>query len=185
MKPSGPFVSGASPPSLAFHSYPCPLDSKITHLESTVQQLYTQNAHLVQILHIHEQKHECEALYAGGRTVDAAVSLLEIKNTMSEQVRANKFIMDWLAGEFWHCESGYSTQLLPSEFTTQCITTLEIAGDHAFNAGKCDEAVALYSTALLLCPSTPNTLLIKWARMVLIHGSANDALTAATEVCFP
>ena len=80
MKPSGPFVSGALPPSLAFHSYPCPLDSKITHLESTVQQLYTQNAHLVQILHIHEQKHECEALYAGGRTVRSEEHTSELQS---------------------------------------------------------------------------------------------------------
>ena len=36
--------------------------------------------------------------------VDAAASLLEIKNTTSEAVRAYSFMTDWLAGEFWHCE---------------------------------------------------------------------------------
>ena len=32
--------------------------------------------------------------------VDAAASLLEIKNTASEAVRGYTFITDWLAGEF-------------------------------------------------------------------------------------
>ena len=54
---------------------------------------------------MHEQKHQCEALYADGRTVDAAVSLLELTNTMSEEVRANGLIMDWLASTFRHRES--------------------------------------------------------------------------------
>ena len=54
------------------------------------------------MLHVHEQKHQCETLYADGRTVDAAVSLLEITNTMSEEVRANKLIMLWLASKLWY-----------------------------------------------------------------------------------
>ena len=42
--------------------------------------------------------------YAEGHIVDAAASLLEIKNTASEVVRGDTFIMGWLAGGFWHCE---------------------------------------------------------------------------------
>ena len=62
---------------------------------------------------------------------------------------------------------------------------LETIGDDAVNAEKRDEAVGAYSTALLLSPSTSNALLIKWASMMLIRGSANEALTAAAEVYFP
>ena len=106
MKPSGPFVSGAPLPSFALHLHLRPLDSKVTHLEPTVQQLHTQNTNLAQLLHAHEQKHQCEVLYADGRIVDAAISLLEITNTMSEQVKTNKLIMDWLASTFVRHESG-------------------------------------------------------------------------------
>ena len=44
--------------------------------------------------------HQCESLYAQGRIYDAAESLREIQNTVKEDVRGNKFIFDWLAGEF-------------------------------------------------------------------------------------
>jgi peptide subunit release factor RF-3 len=55
---------------------------------------------LIQILRAHEQKDQCEALYAEGRIIDAAVSLLEIGNTVNNYVRANMLIMDWLSGKF-------------------------------------------------------------------------------------
>ena len=60
-----------------------------------------------------------------------------------------------------------------------------MTADEASSAKDHDEARTPYSTVLLLSPPTPNTLLIKWASMVLIRGSANDALIAANEVCFP
>lgn len=55
---------------------------------------------LVQMLRAHEQKHRCEALYATGRIMDAAASLLELMNTVSEEARTNELIMNWLTGEF-------------------------------------------------------------------------------------
>ena len=61
---------------------------------------------------------------------------------------------------------------------------LEIIGEDAMKAGKHDEAIATYSTALLLSPSTENTLLIKWAKTVLICDSVNNALSAAAKVWF-
>ncbi|KAI9571782.1 hypothetical protein HD554DRAFT_2036674 [Boletus coccyginus] len=76
--------------------------------------------------------------------------------------------MDWLA-----------------EFTPQCITALERVGDEALSAGKCDEAVASYSTALTLGPATPNAITTKWVNMVLKNGSAHDALSAATKFKVP
>ena len=83
------------------------LDSKIGHLEKTVQELRLQHAdsqhkadNLVQILHVYEQRHQCEAMYAEGRIIEAAVSLLKITNTTSAEVRTNKLLMDSLAGTF-------------------------------------------------------------------------------------
>ena len=74
---------------------------------------------------------------------------------------------------------------MPSEFTRRCATTLERIGDEASNITKHDEAVAAYSTALLLGPSAPNTILMKWASRMLVRGSAHEALSAAAKVCSP
>ncbi|KAH0826754.1 hypothetical protein J3R83DRAFT_5164 [Lanmaoa asiatica] len=100
--------------------------------------------------------------------IDAAVSLLEITNTTSEEVRTNKLIFDWL-----------------TKFTHQCVATLERIGDEASNAKKQDEAVVAYSTALSLSPSTPNTVLTKWASIILIHDTTDKALSTATKFQVP
>ena len=126
--------------------------------------------------------HQCELLYGQGRIYDAAESLREIESTVNEDVRGNKFIFEWLAGEFRHRALGWCTQS-PSEVTHRCVTTLERIGDEASNIEKHDEAVAAYSTALLLGPSDPNNVLIKWARRMLVRGSAHEALSAAVKVC--
>lgn len=138
----------------------------------------------MQILRAHEQKHRCEALYMRGDTFDAAECLLGIADNVSDAVRDNKFMMDWLAGEPLGCALKESVQSTPSEFTNRCTSTLEIIGDEASTAEKHDDALATYSTILSLCPSTPSTVLIKLAKTMLIHGSANDALGAASKVCF-
>jgi len=140
---------------------------------------------LIRINHAHEQKHQCGFLYAQGRIHRAAECLFEIANTVGEDVRANKLIMDWLSGEFQRHASGQSIQSLPSEFTHQCVMTLERVGDEASNAGKRDEADAAYSTALLLGPSTLNAVVMKWADPLLIRGSAGETLKAAAKVCSP
>jgi len=95
------------PPSLMFHLPQCPLGGRITHLEQATQELRIQLAEarrkadgLVRINRAHQQKHQCESLYAQGRIQDAAECLLEFTNTVNEDVRANSFIIDWLAGEF-------------------------------------------------------------------------------------
>ena len=61
--------------------------------------------------------------------------------------------------------------------------TLERIGDEASNIMNHDEAVAAYSTALLLSSSDPNNVLIKWASRMLVRGSAHEALSAAVKVC--
>ena len=69
-----------------------------------------------------------------------------------------------------------------SDFTNRCVLTLETNGDEASKVEKYDEALAAYSTALSLSPSTPRTLLSRWARLILVRGSTNEALDVATEV---
>lgn len=54
------------------------------------------------ILRAHEQQHHCEALYTEGRIHDAAESLIEIKNTGSNQARPHMRIVDWVTGKFWY-----------------------------------------------------------------------------------
>ncbi|KAI9571641.1 hypothetical protein HD554DRAFT_2168897 [Boletus coccyginus] len=123
---------------------------------------------LIRINRAHEQKHQCESLYAQGHIRNAAECLLKIVNTTDDDVRENKFITDWL-----------------SNFTHRCVTTLERVGDEASNAGKQEEAVAAYSTALSLSPLTLNTVLMKWASVMLIHDSADETLRAALKFEIP
>ena len=135
---------------------------------------------------MHEQRHQCELLYAQGRIHDAAESFLEIANTINDDMRGDGFIFNWLAGEFWR--HGIRIEYLivaASEFTHRCVTTLEWVGDEASNIKKDDKAVAAYSTALLLGPSSPDTVLTKWASRMLTRGSAHEALCSATKVCSP
>ncbi|KAI9454841.1 hypothetical protein HD554DRAFT_2042943 [Boletus coccyginus] len=141
---------------------------KITHLEQTIEELRVQLADAQRINHAHEQRHHCESLYAQGRIQDATECLLEFTNTVNEDVRTNKVIIDWLA-----------------DFTHRCVTALERMGDEASNAGNPDEAVTAYSTALSLGLTTPNAVLMKWASIMLTCGSAVEASSAATKFKVP
>ena len=64
------------------------------------------------------------------------------------------------------------------------MSTLEANGDEMSKVEKYDEALVAYSTVLSLVgsPSMSRTLLIKWARLILVRGSANEALDAAVKV---
>ena len=161
-------------------------------LEHSVQELNAQldeshhNAdNLTRINRVHEQILHCESLYFQGRIYDAAESLLAIANTVAEDFRGNKSITDWLTGEFQRRTLTESIQSHSSEFTRRCATKLEKIGDEASKIKKHDEAVAAYSTALLLSPSDPDTVLIKWASERLIRDSAHETLVAAAKVCSP
>ena len=59
---------------------------------------------------------------------------------------------------------------------------LEAKGDEMSKVEEYDEALAAYSTALSLHPSISHTLLIKWVRLILVRGSANEALDDAAKV---
>ena len=69
-----------------------------------------------------------------------------------------------------------------SDFTNRCTSTLEANGDEASKVEEYDNALAVYSIALSLSPSTLRTLLVKWARLILVRGSANKALDVAAKV---
>ena len=128
--------------------------------------------------------HQCESLYAQARIQGAAECFLKFAHAVHEDVRANKFIIDWLTGEFRRRALRYCIQSLPSEFTHRCITMLERVGDEASNADKRDEAVAAYS-ALSLGPTVSNALMFKWADMILKRGSAIEASSTAIKVFSP
>lgn len=129
-------------------------------------------------------KHQCEVLYAQGRINDAVQSLVQITNTASESVIADKLVADWLTGESLS-RITIEYQFVSPEFTHRCVSALERIGNEALDIQKHDEAIAAYSTALSLSHSTSNTVLIKWARAMLIRGSGSKALGAAAKVCFP
>ncbi|KAI9456181.1 WD40-repeat-containing domain protein [Boletus coccyginus] len=120
------------------------------------------------INHALEQMYQYESLYAHGRIQGAAECLLEFANIVHEDVRANKFIIDWL-----------------TESTNRCITALETIGDEASNTDKWDDAVAAYSTALSLGPTVPNAITCKWANMILKRNSAYEASSAANKFKVP
>ena len=161
----------------------------IENLEKTVRDLCTKLAtsekkvdNLNEILCAHQQKHECETLYANGHVLDAAQCLLDIKNTASDDVKADKIIMNWLSGEFRHHRLEEVVDFPLQDFTRRSMIALESTGDQALEMKNHNEARVAYSTALSLGPSPPSSLLGKWTRIMLLRGSTQDVLDAAAKV---
>lgn len=78
--------------------------------------------------------------------------------------------MSWITGELTSYRSrgrAFKHHLL-SEFTPGCVAALEQA----------------YSTALSPSPPTSRFVLMKWTRTMLLTGSADEILSAASNVCF-
>ena len=69
-----------------------------------------------------------------------------------------------------------------SDLTSRCASTLEVNGDKASKVEEYADALVAYSTALSLGPSMSRTLPIKWARLILVRGPANEALDVAAKV---
>ena len=90
--------------------------------------------------------------------------------------------MDWLPGGSRRHGSENGAQLLHSEFTNKCVVALEQIGDEASQTGMDDETLTAYAVALSLCPSSPNGLLNKWVRTMLLHGSTNTIMDGVREV---
>ena len=162
----------------------------IANLEQTIQGLRNELADsrqktesLTKILSVHRQKYICESLYADNRFMDAARSLLEIMRMAIGDVRADTTVMDWISGEFRLHGPDEAVQFLLSVFRHKCVVALESIGDKALKVENHDKGLRAYSIALSLSPPSPDGLLFKWVRLTLLHGSPNEALEAATEVC--
>ena len=62
-------------------------------------------------------------------------------------------------------------------------TKLEHLGDTAVTAQRLDEAISVYSSALLLEPAAPSGLLIKRSKVYVAKSLWEKALNDANEVC--
>jgi hypothetical protein len=125
-------------------------------------------------------------LYTQGHIYDAAQRLVEIASemTMTENLKQNKLLVDWLNGLFLQHVIGEHAQSLSSEFTDKCLSKLRKMGDEASSTWKHDEALSAYSTILLLSPSPPEGVLTGWARIALVRYSTNGTLGAAGNMYF-
>ena len=97
-------------------------------------------------------------------------------------MKADTTVMDWISGELCLYGPDEGVQSLLSVFRHKCVVVLESIGDEASKAENRDEAQRVYSIALSLGPPSPNGLLFKWARLMLLHGSPNETLDAAIKV---
>ena len=101
----------------------------------------------------------------------------------TDDVKADTAVTDRISGEFHIYGPDEAVQSLLSVFRHKCVIALESIGDDASKVENRDKALEAYSTALSLGPPSPNGLLFKWARLMLLPGSPNDTLDAATKVC--
>ncbi|KAG9311908.1 hypothetical protein JVU11DRAFT_8169 [Chiua virens] len=147
---------------------PCQSEEKIAGLEDTVQQLRSELAAsrdktdtFTQILQLEarERKDQCEILYAQGRIDDALQLLSETSGCTSNSGDANNLIVNII-----------------TDFAHRYITTLEGKGNEAAITNNHDDALAAYTAALSLSPSTLTKLLSKWANIVLLHGSVDKSV---------
>ena len=76
------------------------LRTQLSDSQQNAKQLSTELSSSRQVIRAHQQKHECETLYANGHVVDAANSLLDITRSINDDVKSDAIIMDWLSGEF-------------------------------------------------------------------------------------
>lgn len=83
----------------------------IAKLEKTVQGLQDQLSATESALRLHEKKHECETMYAQGRVYDASRCILDITETMSEELKQNRLLIDWV-----------------EEFMERCVSSIRMIG---------------------------------------------------------
>jgi len=69
-----------------------------------------------------------------------------------------------------------------SDLKKKCVDALETLGDAALSSGEHGEAIARYSSALSLNPSSPIDLLVKRSEARASKRSWEDALADANEV---
>ncbi|KAG8217956.1 hypothetical protein J3R82DRAFT_6127 [Butyriboletus roseoflavus] len=110
------------------------LYSKITQLEETVRQLHTDNTRS------HQRADGLAQIIRAHERKDECETLYDEGRVIDAAICL------------------FTIMNTASE--NKCISTLEMCGDEASSAEKRDEAIAAYSTALLLRPSNPDTLLV-------------------------
>ncbi|KAF8447267.1 hypothetical protein L210DRAFT_3641225 [Boletus edulis BED1] len=100
----------------------------------------------------------CEALYATSRMSEAVQSLQTLSNEFGAEMRASAELSNWL-----------------QSFTRRCVDALRTAGDAAMASGKHDEAIARYSAALSVSPTSQADLVVKRNKARLAIGAWDDA----------
>ena len=115
--------------------------------------------------------------------MDASQSFLEITRMATDDVKADTTVMEWISGEFRLYRPDEAVQSLLSVFRHKCVVALECIGDKASKVESSDEGLRAYSIALSLSPPSPIDLLFTWVRLMLLRGSPNETLEAATKVC--
>jgi hypothetical protein len=108
--------------------------------------------------------------------------LLDIFDIMNQDLKHNELIMNWLEGACLRHFVLQYPQPLPSEFTNRCISWLRTIGDDASSAENHLEAFSAYSAVLSLTSSSPDTVLVGWARMGLRSHSVDEILGSADKV---
>ena len=74
------------------------LRTQLSDSQQNAKQLRTELSSSRQVIRVHHQKHECEILYSDGHVVDAAETLLDITRSITDDVRSDAIIVDWLSG---------------------------------------------------------------------------------------
>ncbi|KAF8126000.1 hypothetical protein EV363DRAFT_1298879 [Boletus edulis] len=100
----------------------------------------------------------CEALYATSRMSEAVQSLQTLSNEFGAEIRASAELSNWL-----------------QSFTRRCVDALRTGGDAAMASGKHDEAIARYSAALSVSPTSQADLVVKRNKARLAIGAWDDA----------
>ncbi|KAF8546581.1 hypothetical protein OG21DRAFT_1102783 [Imleria badia] len=108
------------------------------------------------------RQRQCEALYAVGRTRDAAECFHQMISELGEET--------YLHGEWI------------DDFRQRSSKKFEHLGDAAVNARGYDEAIFHYTTALSLNPPSPQGMLVKRSKAFLATGSWRQALDDANQV---
>ena len=81
--------------------------------------------------------------------------LLEVMNTVDEDVRTSKLLVGWLSGAFWRRAVQQRVFTYRHQSPATDVSQRWRVRDEASNADKQDEAVTAYSTALPHNPSSP------------------------------
>ena len=110
--------------------------------------------------------------------MDAGECLLNLVNTLDEEVYMTRPITKWISSGFTFTRFFSCTQTFSADFTQLCLSTPEIDDTAAFKATPHDSAMP-HET---LSSPTPTLLLREWVKATLARRSWRDTLVAAANV---